>query len=184
MTETLIIENFSGININAYLIVDGDDFRTVTTRSPISYDGVASLCCKKGHKIHAYDFLIEKETVECKKCLKIYRFGDLKFIRKKMTTTDIIVKELSNSLHREGFKYTKPCLTEWAIYITIYGEDGCIDVRCYYGKGLSTPSLGDFTISMNGEKRMAKTVGETMKIIKQFMWKIPITQRIQSLLKF
>lgn len=171
--EILLIENFSGININAYLIVDG--VRTITTRSPISYDGIASLCCKEGHKIHAYDFLIEKETVECKKCLKKYRFGDLKFIREKMTTTDIIVKELSNSLHREGFKYTKPCLTGWAIYITIYGEDGCIDVRCYYG---------DFTISMNGEKRMAKTVGETMKIIKQFMWKIPITQRIQSLLKF
>lgn len=174
-TETLLIENFSGININAYLIFNGDDFRAVTTRYPISYDGVASLCCKEGHFLHAYDFLIEKETAECKKCLKIYRFDDLNFIRNKMTTTDIIVKELSNQLHREGFKYTKPCLTEWAIYITIYGDEGCIDIRCCYG---------EFTISMNGEKRIAKTVDEAMKIIKQFMWKIPVTQRIQSLLKF
>lgn len=174
MTETLLIDNFSGININAYLIVTGDDFRIVFTRSPISYDGVASLCCKEGHKIHANDFIIEKETVECKHCLKRYAFSDLKFIRKKMTTTDIIVKELSDSLHREGFKYTKPC-SEWAVYITIYGEDGCVDVRCCYG---------DLTISKDGEKGMAKTVDDAMKIIKKFMWKIPVTQRIQSLFKF
>lgn len=172
MIETLLIENFSGININAYLIVNGDDFRTVITRSPISYDGVASLCCKEAHVIHAYDFIIEKEIVECKMCLNRYQFGDLKYIKNKMTTTDIIVKELSDRLHREGFRYTKPSLLEWVIYC---GEGERIDVNLFFL---------DFTISMDGEERMANTVDEAMKIIKKFMWKIPVAQRIQSLLKF
>lgn len=165
---TLLIDNFAGININAYIIVDGDDFRTVTTRTPISYDGVASLCCNEGHKIHANDFITAIEMVECKYCLKKYKFNDLKFIKKKMTTTDIIVKELSDNLHSEGFNYTKPCLLEWVI-----GER--ISVNIFFMM---------FTISMDGVEKTAYSVDGAMKLIKQFMWRLPVRQRIQSLLKF